>query len=74
MINDLRPEIRIAVNASGDLIAQLASFQEEEAVIDAESNTDGISRRQNAEELFSALSLGLRDYCASAISNRRCSA
>src|SRR6266478_4728463 len=53
----------IAVNASGDLIAQLASFQEEEAVIDAESNT-GMEFREGKmpEELFSALSLGLRDY------------
>ncbi|PYL13027.1 MAG: NAD+ synthase [Verrucomicrobia bacterium] len=53
----------IAVNASGDLIAQLASFREEEAVIDTESRS-GIEFRegQTPEELFSALSLGLRDY------------
>src|SRR6266403_229767 len=53
----------IAVNASGDLIAQLASFREEEAVIDAESST-GMEFREGKmpEELFSALSLGLRDY------------
>jgi NAD+ synthetase len=53
----------IAVNASGDLIAQLASFREEEAVIDTESRS-GIEFRegQTPEELFAALSLGLRDY------------
>src|SRR5438477_3455090 len=53
----------IAVNASGDLIAQLASFREEEAVIDTESRS-GIEFREGEtpEELFSALSLGLRDY------------
>src|SRR6266568_3258496 len=53
----------IAVNASGDLIAQLASFREEEAVIDTESKS-GIEFREGKipEELFSALSLGLRDY------------
>jgi NAD+ synthetase len=53
----------IAVNASGDLIAQLASFREEEALIDTESRS-GIEFREGEtpEELFSALSLGLRDY------------
>src|SRR5437867_7993686 len=53
----------IAVNASGDLIAQLSSFREEEAIIDTESRS-GIEFREGEtpEELFSALSLGLRDY------------
>src|SRR6266704_319330 len=53
----------IAVNASGDLIAQLASFREEEAVIDTESKS-GIEFREGKipEELFAALSLGLCDY------------
>jgi NAD+ synthase (glutamine-hydrolysing) len=53
----------IAVNASGNLIAQLASFREEEAVIDTESRPE-IEFREGTtpEELFSALSLGLRDY------------
>src|SRR2546423_2007114 len=53
----------IAVNASGELIAQLASFQEEEAVIDTEASSVIEFRQGKApEELFSALSLGLRDY------------
>src|SRR6266487_2886934 len=53
----------IAVNASGELIAQLASFQEQEAIIDTDAAA-GIEFREGktAEELFSALSLGLHDY------------
>jgi NAD+ synthetase len=53
----------IAVNASGELIAQLASFQEEEAIIDTET-TSAIEFREGKtpEELFAALSLGLHDY------------
>src|SRR5213595_2919793 len=53
----------IAVNASGELIAQLASFQEEEAIIDTDT-ASVIEFREGkaAEELFPALSLGLRDY------------
>src|SRR5881392_2263716 len=53
----------IAVNASGELIAQLASFQEEEAIIDTDA-ASAIEFREGkaAEELFPALSLGLRDY------------
>ncbi|HWN24600.1 MAG TPA: NAD+ synthase, partial [Candidatus Sulfotelmatobacter sp.] len=53
----------IAVNASGELIAQLASFQEEEAIIDTNA-ASAIEFREGKtpEELFAALSLGLRDY------------
>src|SRR5438874_57747 len=53
----------IAVNASGELIAQLASFLEQEAIIDTDA-TAAIEFREGkaAEELFPALSLGLRDY------------
>src|SRR5213078_3258046 len=53
----------IAVNASGELIAQLASFQEQEAIIDTDA-ASAIEFREGktAEELFPALSLGLRDY------------
>src|SRR5881398_1915751 len=53
----------IAVNASGELIAQLASFLEEEAIIDTDA-ASAIEFREGkaAEELFPALSLGLRDY------------
>ena len=53
----------IAVNASGELIAQLASFQEQEAIIDTDAAAVIEFREgKTAEELFSALSLGLRDY------------
>src|SRR6266581_1333260 len=53
----------IAVNASGELIAQLASFREEEAIIDTDAPS-AIEFREGKtpEELFAALSLGLRDY------------
>src|SRR6266849_79297 len=53
----------IAVNASGELIAQLPRFREEEAIIDTES-TSVIEFREGKtpEELFAALSLGVRDY------------
>src|SRR5881398_864764 len=53
----------IAVNASGELITQLASFQEQEAIIDTDAAAV-IEFREGkaAEELFAALSLGLRDY------------
>src|SRR5437764_4811911 len=53
----------IAGNASGELIAQLASFQEQEAIIDTDAAAVIEFREgKTAEELFSALSLGLRDY------------
>jgi NAD+ synthase (glutamine-hydrolysing) len=53
----------IAVNASGELIAQLASFREDEVVIDTDA-ASAIEFREGKtpEELFAALSLGLRDY------------
>src|SRR4030095_15627289 len=53
----------IAVNASGGLIAQLASFREDEVVIDTDA-ASAIEFREGKtpEELFAALSLGLRDY------------
>src|SRR6266480_4585432 len=53
----------IAVNAAGELIAQLASFREEEAIIDT-GTTSVIEFRKGKtpEELFGALSLGLCDY------------
>src|SRR2546430_939867 len=53
----------IAVNASGELIAQLASFREDEAIIDTDAAAVIKFREgKTGEELFSALSLGLRDY------------
>jgi NAD+ synthetase len=53
----------IAVNASGELIAQLPGFREEEAIVDTDA-TSVIEFREGKtpEELFAALSLGLRDY------------
>src|SRR6266513_131702 len=53
----------IAVNAAGELIAQLASFREEEAIVDTDA-TAVIDFREGKtpEELFAALSLGLCDY------------
>jgi NAD+ synthetase len=54
----------IAVNASGDLIAQLAAFREDEKIVDTNS-IDAIEFREakTEEQLLAALSLGLRDYC-----------
>ena len=53
----------IAVNASGTLIAQLAAFREDEAVIDTRStSTLDFREPQVPEQIFSALVLGLRDY------------
>ena len=53
----------IAVNASGNLIAQLAAFREEAKVVDTDL-TDAIEfyEGKTPEQLFAALSLGVRDY------------
>src|SRR6266498_3537315 len=53
----------IAVNASGNLIAQLAAFREDAKVVDTDS-TDAIKFHEvkTPEQLFAALSLGVRDY------------
>src|SRR6478752_1118089 len=53
-----------AVNSAGNVIAQLAAFREEERVIDTDS-TSAIEfhRGKIPEQIFAALSLGLRDYC-----------
>ena len=53
----------IAVNASGNLIAQLAAFREDEKVVDMDS-TDEVEFHDGKmpEQLFAALSLGIRDY------------
>jgi NAD+ synthase (glutamine-hydrolysing) len=53
----------IAVNASGNLIAQLAAFREDAKVADTDS-TDAIEFHEGKppEQLFAALSLGVRDY------------
>src|SRR6266702_3604696 len=54
-----------AVNAAGDLIAQLAAFREDEKVVDTDS-ADAIEFHEGpagaGPELFAALSLGVRDY------------
>jgi NAD+ synthetase len=54
----------MAVNASGNLIAQLAAFREDYQVVDTDSAVAiEFHERKTSEELFAALSLGLRDYC-----------
>ena len=53
----------IALNAAGELIAQFPSFREHELVVDTETKSGFQFREQETpEELFDALSLGLRDY------------
>jgi NAD+ synthetase len=56
----------IAVNAAGKLIAQLAAFREDERVVDTGS-TELVEFHEGPagagpEQLFAALSLGVRDY------------
>jgi NAD+ synthetase len=51
------------VNASGALIAQLPAFRDYEQIVDTESSTTVDFRDESTpEQLFPALSLGLRDY------------
>jgi NAD+ synthase (glutamine-hydrolysing) len=53
----------MAVNASGTLIAQLAAFREDEQVVDTESTVAvQFHEGKMPEQLFAALSLGVRDY------------
>jgi len=53
----------IAVNASGDLIEQLAPFREDEKVVDTNSTAAiKFHEHKTPEQLFAALSLGVRDY------------
>jgi NAD+ synthetase len=53
----------IAVNASGDLIEQLAPFREDEKIVDTNSTTAiKFHEGKTSEQLFAALSLGVRDY------------
>jgi len=53
----------IAVNKSGNLILQLAAFREDEKVIDTDSSPAiKFYERKTSEQLFAALSLGVRDY------------
>src|SRR2546430_3262186 len=54
----------IAVNPAGNLIAQLAAFREDEKVVDTDSiDTIAFREPKMPEQILSALSLGLRDYC-----------
>jgi NAD+ synthase (glutamine-hydrolysing) len=51
------------VNASGNLISQLAAFREDEKVIDTDSAAAiKFHEGKTPEQLFAALSLGVRDY------------
>ncbi len=53
----------IAVNASGDLIEQLAPFREDEKIVDTNSTTAiKFHEGKTSAQLFAALSLGVRDY------------
>ncbi|MEP7014968.1 MAG: NAD+ synthase [Verrucomicrobiota bacterium] len=53
----------IAVNSAGNLIAQLAAFREEDAIVDTDNTATMEFREGKAPEvLFAALSLGIRDY------------
>jgi NAD+ synthetase len=53
----------IAVNASGNLIAQLASFREDEQIVDTDpAAAVKFHEGKTPEGLFAALSLGVRDY------------
>jgi NAD+ synthase (glutamine-hydrolysing) len=53
----------IAVNSSGGLIARLPAFREHEQIVDTDSKTTIEFREEStSEQLFPALSLGLRDY------------
>src|SRR5439155_8747061 len=52
-----------AVNSAGKLIAQLAGFRGEEKIVDTDSTmTMEFHEGKTPEELFAALSLGVRDY------------
>jgi NAD+ synthase (glutamine-hydrolysing) len=53
-----------AVNSAGNVIAQLAAFREDERVVDTDSSsTIEFHEGKTPEQIFAALSLGLRDYC-----------
>jgi NAD+ synthetase len=53
----------VAFNSSAELIGQLKGFSEDEAIIDsAIGRSTPFQKSDTPEELFAALSLGLRDY------------
>ena len=54
-----------AVNAGGELIAQLPGFETAEQIIDADPATPSpFTQPEQVADLFAALSLGVRDYLA----------
>jgi len=53
----------IAVNATGELVAHLAAFREDERIVDTDSAAAiKFHKGKTSEELFAALSLGVHDY------------
>ena len=53
----------IAVNAAGELIAQLPAFQDAEGIVETETTQSvQLPATDDMADLFAALSLGLRDY------------
>src|ERR1041385_5993131 len=53
-----------AVNSAGKVIAQLAAVREDERVVDTDlSSTIEFHEGKTQEQIFAALSLGVRDYC-----------
>jgi len=53
-----------AVNSAGKVISQLAAFREDERVVDTDSSCAiEFHEGKTPEQIFAALSLGLRDYC-----------
>jgi len=54
----------IAVNAAGELIAQLAGFKTAEQIVDTDAAPIEFAEAERSADLFAALSLGVRDYLA----------
>ena len=52
----------LAFDAKGRLLAQLPAFEECVTVVDAETPTEGRPLSPEPEQIYKALSLGLRDY------------
>src|SRR5205814_8781634 len=53
-----------AVNSTGNVIAQLAAFREDERVVDTDSSSAiQFHEGKTPEQISAAPSLGLRDYC-----------
>jgi NAD+ synthetase len=54
----------IAVNAAGELIAQLPGFKTAEQIVDTNAAPIEFAEAERSADLYSALSLGVRDYLA----------